>query len=180
MWTVAWSSLTSCSMLPEYCARRPRGCPGDTADQNTGSLPRRTLWAHQPLTGGSLFLERIRGSPEITSVFLNVERLATPTKVRRSSGSAGLQGPGLTADPLPPSLSVFSRKTWKLPGASRCLTGSPWFFTYSAATPAPRRRDCRWRWPSSLCSGASRTRAGADRPPPPPRPSLGTPNRDLL
>uniref|UniRef100_A0A8B9WWW8 GTP binding protein 6 (putative) n=1 Tax=Bos mutus grunniens TaxID=30521 RepID=A0A8B9WWW8_BOSMU len=103
--------------------------------------------------------ERIRGSPEITSVFLNVERLATPTKVRRSSGSAGLQGPGLTAHPLPPLLSVFSRKTWKLPGACRCLTGSPWFFTYSAATPAPRRRDCRWRWPSSLCSARSHVKS---------------------
>uniref|UniRef100_A0AAA9ST82 GTP binding protein 6 (putative) n=1 Tax=Bos taurus TaxID=9913 RepID=A0AAA9ST82_BOVIN len=56
-------------------------------------------------------------------------------------------------------LGAADRKTWKLPGACRCLTGSPWFFTYSAATPAPRRRDCRWRWPSSLCSARSHVKS---------------------
>ncbi|XP_010829399.1 PREDICTED: putative GTP-binding protein 6 [Bison bison bison] len=113
--------------------------------------------------------ERIRGSPEITSVFLNVERLATPTK---KDLEAAWRVP------------VFDRFTVVL-HIFRCNARTKEARLQVALAELPLLRceqdpgQCR-RTPTTTETLSRDPQPGPSLGrPPPPRPSLGTPNRDL-
>lgn len=60
------------------------GYPVTTASLSPGSAPRQTPWSPDVRPNLLFSSEKIRALPEITAVFLNVERMAPPTKVRGS------------------------------------------------------------------------------------------------
>ena len=80
-----------------------------TASLSPGSAPRQTPWSPDVRPNLLFYAEKIRALPEITAVFLNVERMAPPTKVRGSLRGRTEEAPGSIADAI--SAAPFTRDT---------------------------------------------------------------------
>lgn len=90
------------------------------------------------------FTEKIRKTPGITAVFLNVERLSPSAEVSLQMNYSFLSK--LYDDMILISLSHHHRGSFKRPGGLRSLTDTQLYFIFSAAMLAPKKQNFRSLW----------------------------------